>query len=218
MRVELDIGDGAGTALGEGLPPFRPARRRRTLDGFELAMLGVFGLLSLWVIAVDLWQVIAHHRVWTGTDGVYIVDQMQYLAWIRDASRHFLTSNLFVVQPTTADYFQPAVTISAGLTALRVSPCGRMRPPASPGRERDGLRSCSGCSSGPSASSTARSASWATCSSASCRGGTPSGCSPSPCSCSPCWPTTAPDALDSGRGWPGSSARRPRCFTPGRRR
>ncbi len=122
MRVELDIGDAAGTALGEGLPPFRPARRRRTLDGFELALLGVFGLLSLWVIAVDLWQVIVHHRVWTGTDGVYIVDQMQYLAWIRDASHHFLTSNLFVVQPTTADYFQPAVTISAGLTALGVAP------------------------------------------------------------------------------------------------
>jgi hypothetical protein len=122
MRVELDIGDAGATTWSEGLPPFTPTRRRRQIDRFELAVLGLFGLLSLWVIAVDLWQVVMHHRLWTGTDGVYIVDQMQYLAWIRDASHHFLTSDLFVVQPTTADYFQPAVTISAGLTALGVAP------------------------------------------------------------------------------------------------
>ena len=52
---------------------------------------------------------VVHHRVWTGTDGVYIVDQMQYLAWIRDASNHVLSSNLFVLRPTPHDYFQPAV-------------------------------------------------------------------------------------------------------------
>jgi hypothetical protein len=122
MRVELDIADAGAAAWDARIGRFAPARRRRRLDGFELAVLGAFAALSLWVIAVDLWQVVAHGRVWTGTDGVYIVDQMQYLAWIRDASHHFLTSNLFVVQPTAADYFQPAVTISAGLTALGVAP------------------------------------------------------------------------------------------------
>jgi hypothetical protein len=122
MRVELDIGEAGGTAWSDRLPPFTPARRRRPIDGFELAVLSVFGLLSLWVIAVDLWQVIVHNRVWTGTDGVYIVDQMQYLAWIKDASHHFLVSNLFVLHSTPADYFQPAVVISGGLTALGMAP------------------------------------------------------------------------------------------------
>src|SRR5947209_10517333 len=105
MRVELDIGEAGGTAWSNRLPPFTPTRKRRPIDGFELAVLSVFAVLSLWVIAVDLWQVIVHHGVWTGTDGVYIVDQMQYLSWIKSASQHVLTSNLFVVQPTAADYF-----------------------------------------------------------------------------------------------------------------
>lgn len=83
-------------------------------------MLVLFGALSLWVIGLDLWQVIEHGRVWTGTDGVYVVDQMQYLAWIRGASHNLLASNLFVLRGTPADYFMPAVAISGGLTALGV--------------------------------------------------------------------------------------------------
>src|SRR5450755_109235 len=96
----------------------RPPR----LDRFELATLAVFASLSLWVLALDLWQVIVNGRVWTGTDGVYIVDQLQYLAWIREASRHVLVSNLFVLRPASADYFQPAVVVSGGLSALGVAP------------------------------------------------------------------------------------------------
>jgi hypothetical protein len=61
-------------------------------------------------------------RVWTGTDGVYIVDQMQYLAWIRSASHHLLVSNMFVLHGTPADYFQPAIVLSAVLVALGVAP------------------------------------------------------------------------------------------------
>ncbi len=126
MRVEFDVGEGGGAPRGEDLPRFDAARPRprprRRLDRFELTVLAIFGLVSLWVVAADLWQVIAHGRVWTGTDGVYIVDQMQYLAWIRDASHHLLSSNLFVVQPTATDYFQPGVTISAALVALGISP------------------------------------------------------------------------------------------------
>ena len=106
--------------------PIGAARARRRpgggLDWFDSAALTLFGLLSLWVVALDTWQVIAHGRVWTGTDGFYIVDQMQYLAWIRDASHHLLVSNLFVLQHTPADYFQPAVVVSAVLVALGVAP------------------------------------------------------------------------------------------------
>ncbi len=85
-------------------------------------MLGVFALVSLWVLGLDLWQVVVHGRVWTGTDGLFIADQMQYLAWIRDASSHGLASDLFVLGPTAHDYLQPAVEVSAGLTALGMAP------------------------------------------------------------------------------------------------
>ena len=38
--------------------------------------------------------------VFTGADGLFSADQLQYLAWIRDASQHGLVSNLFDVVPS----------------------------------------------------------------------------------------------------------------------
>jgi hypothetical protein len=103
-------------------PPWRRRLVRVGIDGFELSVLAAFAGVSLWVLGLDAWQVAAHGRVWTGTDGSYVVDQMQYLAWIGDASRHGLVSNLFVLRPTAADYFEPTVAISGGLTTLGVAP------------------------------------------------------------------------------------------------
>jgi hypothetical protein len=118
---------------GSGLSPARSrtdercrsaaqSRSRRRLDPFELLALGAFAAMSMWVLALDLHRASVHGLVWTGTDGFYIVDQMQYLAWIRDASHHVLVSNLFVLRDTPADYFQPAVVISGALTALGLAP------------------------------------------------------------------------------------------------
>ncbi len=118
MRVEL-----ATATSGPGIASVPRARARRwRIDGFEAVLLILFGLLSVWVLGLDLWQVIAHGRVWTGTDGLYLVDQMQYLAWVQSASHHLLIANLFVLRPTPADYFQPAIAISGGLSALGVVP------------------------------------------------------------------------------------------------
>src|SRR5947209_1879219 len=127
MRVELDVAGVPRTAPARRRePPVRKARERRRrrlrLDWFEAAVLAAFAIVSLWVLAVDLFQVIAHGRVWTGTDGVYLVDQMQYLAWIQSASHHVLSANLFVLRGTPADYLQPAVAISGALSALGVAP------------------------------------------------------------------------------------------------
>jgi hypothetical protein len=96
--------------------------RRPRVDFFEFAMLAGFAAVSLWVLGLDLWQVVANGRHWTGTDGLFLTDQMQYLAWIQDASHHVLASNLFVLHRTPADYFQPLVAISGGFTALGVAP------------------------------------------------------------------------------------------------
>jgi hypothetical protein len=122
MRLEVELIEGGGNVSAPDLPRLPIARRRRRLDRFEVSALALFGLLSLSVLALDLWQVVVHGRVWTGTDGEYIVDQLQYVAWIRDTASHGLVSNLFVLHPTPADYFQPAIMISGGLTALGVAP------------------------------------------------------------------------------------------------
>jgi hypothetical protein len=123
MRLEIELIDGGGAGLAPDLPPVRiKPRRRRRVDRFEFGVLLAFAAVSAFVLAIDLWRVVFDDAVWTGTDGVYIVDQMQYLAWIRDASHHVLVSNLFVLRSTPADYFQPAVAISGALTALGLAP------------------------------------------------------------------------------------------------
>jgi hypothetical protein len=122
MRAEIAAGAPPAVPRRQIRRPLPASPRRRRLDWFELGVLAVFAALSVWVLALDLVQVLAHGRVWTGTDGFYLVDQMQYLAWIRDASHHLLASNLYVLGNTPADYFQPAVVISALLTALGMAP------------------------------------------------------------------------------------------------
>ncbi|MBV9195125.1 MAG: hypothetical protein JO168_13345 [Solirubrobacterales bacterium] len=118
----MNVGEAGAGPWGHERPSRLRAPRRRRIDRFELGVLAVFAGLSLWVLGLDLWQVIAHGRVWTGTDGLYVVDQLQYLAWIQDASHHLLSGNLFVLRSTSTDYFQPAVEISAVLTALGLAP------------------------------------------------------------------------------------------------
>jgi hypothetical protein len=131
MRADIDVTSppvGASAPVGAPWLTERARATRRSWlpgapDWFELLLLAAFAAVSLWVIGLDVWQVVANGRVWTGTDGFYIVDQMQYLAWIQSAAAHHgLVSNLFVLHPTAADYFQPAITISGALAALGVAP------------------------------------------------------------------------------------------------
>jgi hypothetical protein len=95
--------------------------RLRRIDPVELVVLSSFVLLGMWVLGPDLY-VYARGGAWTGTDGIYMADQLQYLAWIRDASQHFLASNMFVLRPTPHDYLQPMIAISGGLVALGMAP------------------------------------------------------------------------------------------------
>ncbi len=99
-----------------------PAIRRRAVDPVELGLLVLLAAISMWVVAGDLVQAAQHHLVWTRTDGFFIVDQMQYLAWIQSAAQHGLISNLYVLRSSPADYLQPAIVVSAGLLKLGVAP------------------------------------------------------------------------------------------------
>jgi hypothetical protein len=92
--------------------------RARRIDWFELAVLAAFAAVSAWVLALDLWHMFRTGRVWTGGDGFWGTDQFQYMAWVQDASHHLLVSNLFVLRSTPHDYFQPAIAVSGGLSAL----------------------------------------------------------------------------------------------------
>ena len=118
MRGVGVVTPGAATSLHQ----FGQSASERRLDPGEVALFAAFAAVSVWVLGLDLWQVVVNGRVWTGTDGVYITDQMQYLGWIVSASRHLLVANLFVVHSTPAVYFQPAIAVSGLLTAVGVAP------------------------------------------------------------------------------------------------
>ncbi len=86
---------------------------------FEGTILVAFAAVCCWLIFVNLHYAV-HGLQWTGIDGEFPVDQMQFLAWIQDASRHVLTSDLFVLRPTGHVYLQPMFALSGGLVALGV--------------------------------------------------------------------------------------------------
>lgn len=96
----------------------RPAQRRRP-GWFEWLTLVAFAAVCCWLIFVNLHYAV-HGLQWTGIDGEFPVDQMQFLAWIQDASHHVLTSDLFVLRPTGHVYLQPMFALSGGLVALGV--------------------------------------------------------------------------------------------------
>lgn len=100
----------------------RPLAARWHLDSFELLVLAVFAAVSVWVVALDLYYAHAHGLSWTYVDGEFPGDQLGYLAWIRDASRHVLVSDLYVPWTTPHDYLQPMIAVSGGLVALGMAP------------------------------------------------------------------------------------------------
>jgi hypothetical protein len=91
------------------------------IDPFDAAVLIALAGLSVWLLAFLLSKAGPDH-VWTGTAGPYIGDQLQYLGWIQEASRHVLIPNPFDSIPGPADYLNPALIVSglverSGVTA-----------------------------------------------------------------------------------------------------
>ena len=84
------------------------------------AVLTLFALLSLTVVGVLVWNILVHGAIWTGSVG-YVFDSMQYLAWVREGADHFLSGNLFSLEPPVRNYLNPGLIISSGLSKLGLS-------------------------------------------------------------------------------------------------
>jgi len=55
-----------------------------------------------------------------GGDGLLVLDQMQYLNWLRQAGSHGLIENLYDLAPGPRSFLHPGLLVSGGLNALGV--------------------------------------------------------------------------------------------------
>src|ERR1700735_5251202 len=92
----------------------------------ELALLAALLVWGLFPVVLLLIHAADTHTRLTGADGLIGADgelggdQLQYLAWIRDASTHGLAADLFRLTDIRRVYLQPLFTISGGLYRLGV--------------------------------------------------------------------------------------------------
>lgn len=86
-------------------------RARIGLDLLELAMLLALAALSM----VPLTALLLKGRPLSGADGFLATDQLQYLAWIREASHHVLIGNPWDLAPGHRVFLHPIMLVSAGL-------------------------------------------------------------------------------------------------------
>ena len=89
------------------------------MDAFDFVTLAAFLVLSMWTVGVLQVQQRGLH--WTGTNGLYLGDQVQYLGWIRDSAQHVLIGDPFRTGGSQHDYLQPGLVISGLLVRLGVS-------------------------------------------------------------------------------------------------
>ncbi len=95
----------------------RPGRARLGLDRVELAALVALAGLSVVVLAA----LASKGRPLSGADGLLAADQLQYFAWIREASEHGLIGNRFDLAPGARSFLHPGFGLSGALHALGLS-------------------------------------------------------------------------------------------------
>lgn len=97
----------AGTVRAE---PRRGAALR--LGAFEWGALAALTALALGPLAGLLLRVWIRGGVVTGSDGYLVVDQLQYLNWLRQAAGHVAAANLYDIAPLRHTFVHPGILIS----------------------------------------------------------------------------------------------------------
>ncbi len=92
--------------------------RRLGLSAWELALLAAAPLWAFGPLLIIALAAAADSRTLTGADGPLAGDQLQYLAWVRDASRHGLAANLFDLSSSPHYFAHPMFSLSGLATAL----------------------------------------------------------------------------------------------------
>jgi hypothetical protein len=86
--------------------------RVRSRERFELGALAALAALSVAVLVAMLVRVWTKGGLVTGSDGLLVIDQLQYLNWIRQAGEHALIGNLYEIAPSSRSFLHPGVLVS----------------------------------------------------------------------------------------------------------
>jgi hypothetical protein len=103
---------------GSGRTGPQPAANVRLTDRAELALLAPLAALAVAPLAGLLLRVALRGGHFAGGDGLFVLDQMQYLNWLRQASEHVLVGNLYDLAPGPRSFLHPGVAISGALHSL----------------------------------------------------------------------------------------------------
>lgn len=87
----------------------------RRLDRFEVGVLVALFALGVAPLAGLLLRVWTKGGVISGADGFLVADPMQYLTWLREASRHLAVANLYDLAEGPRSFVHPGVIVSGGL-------------------------------------------------------------------------------------------------------
>lgn len=80
-----------------------------------LAALAALALAPLTGLLVRVW--LEGGRI-SGADGLLVLDQMQYLNWLRQAGEHGLVANYYDLAPGPRSFLHPGLLVSGGLNGL----------------------------------------------------------------------------------------------------
>src|SRR5919197_1886520 len=103
---------------GSPRPGPRLSANVRRAGRAELALLAALVGLAVAPLAGLLLRVALRGGHFTGGDGLLVLDQLQYLNWLRQASEHVLVGNLYDLAPGRRSFLHPGVAISGALHAL----------------------------------------------------------------------------------------------------
>lgn len=90
------------------------------VDRFDVAVAAALAALSMWTVALLVRRGHALGLSWTGADGRYVTDQMQYLGWIRDSAHHVVIGNPYQLEPSDHYFLHPGLAISGLLNRVGV--------------------------------------------------------------------------------------------------
>ena len=92
--------------------------RRAWADPAALALLAALGALAVAPLCGLLLRVALRGGHLAGGDGFLVLDQLQYLNWLRQAGGHVLIANLYDLAPGPRSFLHPGLLVSGALNAL----------------------------------------------------------------------------------------------------